>query len=172
MSVVCTLVSSWSCVEFVCVCVQFDCLCLCFKSVCMFRVCLVLSLSVCVYPVLLFVCLFQFLFVSHMSVCLYVCVSSRCVCPVRLSICPLELKGLKLLMLSEWQINNITNTSLHPFLPYGHMSIFFYFSSFSHIHICTCKDAIQCRPLAKSPLSYTSSEPISNTFTFLESLGQ
>ena len=36
----------------------------------------------------------------------------------------------------------------------------------------TCKDAIKCRPWAPPPLSYTSSEPISNIFTFLESLGQ
>jgi hypothetical protein len=38
------------------------------------------------------------------------------------------------------------------------------------IYVCTCKDAIQCRPWATPPpLSCTSREPISNLFTFLES---
>ena len=45
-------------------------------------------------------------------------------------------------------------------------------NTYTKCNYSACKDAIQCRPCPPPPLSYTSSEPISNIFTFLESLGQ
>ena len=43
-----------------------------------------------------------------------------------------------------------------------------YIKIYIHTYIYTCKNAIQCRPWAPPPPSpiYTSSEPISNIFTF------
>ena len=57
---------------------------------------------------------------------------------------------------------------LHQFILPIWLSIYLLF--YINMYIYTCKDAIQCRQTlgGQPPLSYTSSQPISNIFTFLE----